>query len=299
MLRYVISLFFVGIAYFGISDSPQLWNLSCLVLILLVGVPHGAADHRINSTIHKNANVYKFVLRYILISTGYILWWILLPGKALIFFLILSAYHFGQEFLEDFSSNYYKVWEIMIWGSILLFVPMLIAYPEIKPSIELVAKTTLPSISPVLKYSFILILLTGGILHLIQLKNKGLLDLKGLYTIGLKLSILLASFVVLPFLIAFTLYFILFHSINAFKHQFQWLKKNIANYSLRSFIKDLSLFSIASISGMVALLFFVETNNQQEMVQYFFILISIVTLPHSILFDQFYKNRRIASTPDV
>ena len=292
MLRYITLFIVVAFAYFGISDSPQFWNVSCIGLILLVGVPHGAADHRIHSTIDDNANVYKFVFRYILIASGYILWWILLPGKALIFFLILSAYHFGQEFLEDFYVSSYKVWEVMIWGSMLLFVPMLITYPEIKPSIELVAKAKLPAMPIALRIGLIFLSLSGAVAHIARLKNKGIIDKKQLWRVSVKMGVLILSFVILPFLIAFTLFFILFHSFNAFKPQFKWLKKNISNYTLKSFFKDLSLFSITSIVGMIALLYFIEPQNQQEMIQYFFILISVVTLPHSILFDQFYKFRK-------
>lgn len=291
MIRYVLIFGFISVVYHGVYAGPAFWNITCIAMILLFGVPHGAADHKIHATIQKNANVYRFVGRYILIAAGYILWWVLMPGKALIFFLIMSAYHFGQEFLEDTTSSSHKVWEIMIWGGLFLFTPMLIAYPEIKPNIETVAKTELPEISKELIYSLIGLNATACIAHLGWLKNKTQINPKQLLQVTVKSAILLISFRILPFILAFTMYFILFHSMNAFKHQYHWLKSNIKNYNLKSFLKDLSLFSGFSIVGIIGLLYFVQPDTQQEFVQYFFILISIVTLPHSILFDQFYKFR--------
>ena len=57
-------------------------------------------------------------------------------------------------------------------------------------------------------------------------------------------------------------------------------------------MKDLSLFSFLSIGGLMLLIYLLKEKEWSELIIYFFMIISIVTLPHSILFDQFYKSRK-------
>ena len=40
------------------------------------------------------------------------------------------------------------------------------------------------------------------------------------------------------------------------------------------------------------LIYLLKEKEWSELIIYFFMIISIVTLPHSILFDQFYKSRK-------
>jgi hypothetical protein len=61
---------------------------------------------------------------------------------------------------------------------------------------------------------------------------------------------------------------------------------------LGSLLKDLGLFSFMSISGLLFLIYFMRGKEFSEIVSYFFMIISVVTLPHALLFDKFYKLRK-------
>lgn len=290
LMKYII-ISTIAALYFVLDPTPELYNSFCVALILLFGVPHGAADHRINATMNKGSNTALYIAKYVLIAGGYVVWWIFMPGKASIIFLILSSYHFGQEFLEDIKLSSIRTWEIMIWGTMLLIAPILIAYPEIRPNIEFVASAELPQISSPALIALVSAFLTVASVHLIYLLTRKRIDSKQFRLILVNMSVLVISFIFLPFIIAFTLYFILFHSMNALQHQYQWLKSKTAGYTIQGFIKDLLLFSFISIFGIVLLIIMVQPESLQEMMSYFFIMISVITLPHAILFDQFYKSR--------
>tara|TARA_R110002096_G_scaffold206083_1_gene392200 strand:- start:160 stop:1056 length:897 start_codon:yes stop_codon:yes gene_type:complete len=291
ILKYIVFACVTGL-YYAVSPSPLVYNTICLALILVFGIPHGAADHRINSTIDENSKLSSYIIKYVLIATGYVVWWIFMPGKALIAFFILSSYHFGQEFLEEIKVSTSKVWEIMIWGSAILIAPIIISYNEIRPNLEFVSKTGLPEVANIVLIGLTSILMGIAAIHSFLLFRKNRIDASQLRRQIYLLITLVISFSMLPFIIAFTLYFILFHSLNAFKHQFQWLQSKFIRYTIKSLIGDLLLFSLFSIFGILAFIFTIQPENWSNLISYFFILISVITLPHSILFDQFYKFKR-------
>lgn len=289
--KYLVTLL-VAIVYYIANPPAVYYNAVCFGLILLFGIPHGAADHRIHTSIHKDANLRKYILKYILIAAGYVLWWLFMPGKAFIIFLLISAYHFGQEFLEHVNITPTKAWESMIWGCVILMVPLLLTYSNIKPILEDISNATLPDST-----TFTRIILVSGIIacslaHVAYLHTKNQinrLQMRGQIEMIVWVVVL---YTLLPFLVAFTLYFILFHSLNAFHHQFTWLKSRIKSYTIKSFLRDLSMFSLLSVFGLVFFVFILQPENWTELTSYFFIVISVLTLPHTLLFDRFYESRR-------
>jgi Brp/Blh family beta-carotene 15,15'-monooxygenase len=292
-VKYKIILVFLSILVFQLVEiDPSYYNGVCLTLILLIGVPHGAADHRINTTLIKGASMPKFILQYILIAVGYTIWWILMPIKAALMFYVLSIYHFGQEFMEELNITKPKTWEIMVWGSSILLLPSLIAYQEISSSLEWFSSDSSLQLNEGIRTTLISVIPIAMLFSLYQLRVQGRISSKKALRSILFLSVLNISYLFLPFLVAFTLYFILFHSLNAFNHQFDWLKNRIKNYNLGSLLKDLGLFSFMSISGLLFLIYFMRGKEFSEIVSYFFMIISVVTLPHALLFDKFYKLRK-------
>lgn len=276
-----------------VAIDPQLYNGICVSLILLIGVPHGAADHRINSTLSGDKDTRGFILHYVLIAVGYAVWWLMMPAQAALVFYVMSMYHFGQEFLEELEIPKPSAVEIMIWGGGILLLPSLIAHHEIVASFQwLTEGSEVIHFHPYIRLSvmgLLPLLLLGSVYSLV---DSGRMDRQKAIKAVVFISALNLSYLFLPFLVAFTLYFILFHSLNAFQHQYGWLRRRISNYRLKSFLKDLSLFSFLSIGGLMLLIYLLKEKEWSELIIYFFMIISIVTLPHSILFDQFYKSRK-------
>lgn len=76
-------------------------------LILLIGIPHGAIDHVLyencarnlprKSGIHIAADhILYFYWNYLMIMAIWAAVWITIPEAALLSFLVVSAYHFGE-----------------------------------------------------------------------------------------------------------------------------------------------------------------------------------------------------------
>ncbi len=277
-------------ATFLIWNLPlQYVNAFCLILILVFGIPHGAVDHRIHLSTSEDTSVIKYVLKYVLIAGGFILWWLLDPSKALLMFILLSSYHFGQELLEDQEIKNSSLFVRMIWGALILIAPMIYHLEEITPYLVVVVKAEVFDIGSwrFITPSLIILMAIGS---LIMLYRQGT-GIRKIFRLFIFLMFIVISHVLMPFVLAFTLYFVLFHSLNAFRHQYFWLRREKKHYNLGRFISDLIGFSLLAILGILALLWFVKPENQTILITYFFILISLITLPHAITLDQFYRFR--------
>lgn len=271
--------------------SGNLTNVICLVLILIFGIPHGAVDHKVHLSTHKASSFKVFIFKYLLIIGGYTVIWLLFPRIALVTFLLTATYHFGQEALENQKTKE-SFWLSMVLGIFIVFAPLLFHYSEAKAFLDIIAPDFFPILSEqtsTLISGFIVLLTMGVMVLLRMIKWLGRAQFLNLLLFA---GILVAINLVFNFLVAFTIYFIFFHSLNAFKHQYTWLAQNKEGYTLKSFIKDLLGFSLLAIFGLVFLLWVLGAQTSNQLVSYFFILTSIITLPHAITLDQFYKIKK-------
>jgi Brp/Blh family beta-carotene 15,15'-monooxygenase len=78
-------------------------------MILILGVSHGALDHlrgkKIFHPLLKKKWSVLFYPGYILLSLTVIFGWILFPVIALLLFLLVASYHFGEEDLRFFYQR--------------------------------------------------------------------------------------------------------------------------------------------------------------------------------------------------
>ncbi|MBM3178620.1 MAG: beta-carotene 15,15'-dioxygenase, Brp/Blh family [Bacteroidetes bacterium] len=72
--------------------------------LLLIGIPHGAVDHLLESgNFNARINLW-FVVKYLIQSALIVMLWWVSPITALLIFLIYSAWHFGQADVEEMSG---------------------------------------------------------------------------------------------------------------------------------------------------------------------------------------------------
>lgn len=262
----------------------------CLVAILVFGIPHGAVDHKVHLSISSKKNLVAFIVKYLAVAGLYILVWILNPPIGLIFFLLLSAYHFGQELLENQELTGNTVL-IALGGLFIIFAPLLFHYQEAYVFLETIAPNTFPaldgSVAKIIAFLITIFFVVSVFFYALTKRIQWSQAINLYAFIGMIISLNLF----LSFLIAFTAYFILFHSLNAFQHQYFWLKKKNSNYSLKKFLVDLLGFSLLAIVGILFLLWILKPTDLKEIISYFFILTSIITLPHAITLDHFYKGK--------
>ena len=102
-LLIILSLFFIGVILLNPSILTYYFQYYLLLItVTIIGIPHGFFDYSVAERLFKNHInwVYYFTAGYISLSLIYLLFWIYYPIASLIFFLMISIFHFGIEELN-------------------------------------------------------------------------------------------------------------------------------------------------------------------------------------------------------
>jgi Brp/Blh family beta-carotene 15,15'-monooxygenase len=88
--------------------------------MILVGIPHGAVDHLLETGSWNLKKAPMFIINYLVLAGVIGVLWLFLPQIALIIFILYSMWHFGQADgkIWGFSSITSFLWG----GSVLLYI---------------------------------------------------------------------------------------------------------------------------------------------------------------------------------
>ncbi len=300
LIAALISLGFLLIGLAEIQTYPQL-ELGLFILIMLTtGIPHGATDHLIYSKLQeaqgKKITWSAFLISYLATMAVYSLCWWLFPGLSLVVFLLISAYHFGQSqvlYIRWQNGSVKKRLLNLSWGAFILAGLLLMHLTEVI--------IILSSIIPI--PSFLDNLENEGLAIIVAVPFSSTLVLWGLALKEKVMSLneLLREFIVIALLFAvsyfaglwvgFGLYFGIWHAGSSMKAEISQFQQE-SSYSWKTFFRDALPFSLVSLAG-IGLLGVIGWwyGEQVPLILLFFIAISVLTLPHTIFMDRFYRIR--------
>ena len=118
---------FISPFYFLLNFEPIIF---CLILILILGVSHGAFDNVKGEKLLRffgYRSLFSFYLAYIIISILIIFFWLLFPNTVLLLFLIVAAFHFGKEDTTFSFRGKFMIAEFLYFlkGSAVIIAPLL------------------------------------------------------------------------------------------------------------------------------------------------------------------------------
>jgi Brp/Blh family beta-carotene 15,15'-monooxygenase len=264
-----------------------------MMLILLLGVPHGATDHILFRHVKKDYDkgwLSRFFVRYFLLMGLLAMTWWVLPSLALMIFLAISAYHFGQSQWHHLKTDKSGKSALYIsWGAFVLAAPLLWNYAETAPIIEhLIGENILLSTD----YQFFIpvLLLALIIVQTLILYTKNIISKYKLLEEWGILLLLSGLFYSTSLLFGFAVYFVFWHSLDSVKDQIAQLKKIHPDYNLKRYLRQVIPFTLLAF-GSIGLFVWLSPAAlmSDAWISQFFILISIVTLPHSLLIDSFLE----------
>jgi Brp/Blh family beta-carotene 15,15'-monooxygenase len=107
----------------------------CLLLILSIGISHGALDNQKGKKLIQLYNIknsYFFYLIYSMIGIGIIIFWLYFPTTSLIIFLIVASYHFGKEDMDFLVKNKNASNLILYFlkGALIIIAPLTFNFTE-------------------------------------------------------------------------------------------------------------------------------------------------------------------------
>jgi beta-carotene 15,15'-dioxygenase len=259
--------------------------------IFLTGIPHGAIDHLVEQkTAEKNQqsfNLALFLAKYVLTMAFYGLMWFVLPSLSLLFFLLISAWHFGETDIENAPKT--PLWNAtrFVFGCFVLLFILLFHSAETTPILARISQnnSTVLLIWNQLINSKLIILITTfiSVLMLFYLANKDdLITINKSRYFRLFLILLLTYF--LPLLPAFALYFGGWHALCSFNSIHDYLTNNSENKSTFSILKTWSktlLFSLLAFASLAfATWYWFHHLQNFDPLPLLFIFLSLITLPH-------------------
>lgn len=246
------------------------------LLLLALGVPHGAADQLLHlataRTHHRTTRV--FAAYYVLALGAYTLLWYYFPILALLGFVLLSVYHFGQTRGGTIPDQ-------LIWGAFYLGFPILVHYGEARPIVEGIIGQSLqlPGWLP----------RTGAVvLAVLAALNAHLRNSRELW---MDLGVLLCLYLSTDLLLGFAVYFLLWHSLPASLDQYAFVRDRLSGGQLRAYLRQLlpvTLAGLACLALAYALLF--ARSDTAPLFSRIFVMISLITLPHAVLVDRIYRS---------
>ncbi|MGY6558119.1 MAG: Brp/Blh family beta-carotene 15,15'-dioxygenase [Nitritalea sp.] len=245
--------------------------------MVTVGIPHGAVDHLLASA--TQPSTWKFYVRYLGVMAAYTLFWVLAPLPALLLFLLVSAYHFGQMHLASTSPG---LLQKIRYCSIGFGFLGLIVFGDWEASAALLASFfTLPDLHQYQNAFVALSMLLLLPLYAHYPRNARL---------WLAITLLAFSLWILPLYLSFALYFGFWHSLPSLKIEYIGLKAkgDVAHHT--DFIRQLLPFSLLSLVGIACLLVVgMRYLAPDQLMLLFFVLVSLITAPHVLVMDRYIE----------
>jgi len=283
-----------------VSDEVQIYLF--LTGILLLGVPHGAADLLVaeasaaRST--KSFSPLRFLSIYLfrLMLFGFIFWFFPVFGNLL--FVLFAAYHFGETDLYKFKTDTWMGKGFVIgYGLLILGFILLHHFEQLIPLFNLFSSGR-DSGSLIRWIDSNRYLLLGGILLLFLItafiyfsKHEVNSHDSGSFLVHLAVIILILYF--LPMMLAFTFYFIIWHSLLSLQNILSYLTIE-KKYSKLKIIKQIGFYSSLALIGIVLAGTggFVFIHGQTLLV-YVFIGLAVLTAPHMQVMHEMYSKIRL------
>lgn len=274
----------------GLNSELQLFI--ALFFILTLGIPHGAIDHVLFRNSEKKSPLffYSFYLGMMLLGLAI---WAFSPQIAFTLFIILSAFHFGQSqfvsynFKPLFRNTLYLTWGLSLLAGLMHYKSqelsdLSLVFPDLSMLNEVVATAHLSQVAFFTSGITIAIFIYALVAKWWSLKSF-LLEL-------ILLGMLHSTFYLMPFIVGFTIYFTVFHSLSVLNQEYIVLKETFKEFSTKRFIWMLTPFTVLSVFGLF-LLFLLSANGWIPLSNHLLmiIFISILTIPHAMVMDIFYK----------
>jgi Brp/Blh family beta-carotene 15,15'-monooxygenase len=275
-----ITLYFTFfLLWVSIQFGEVVEDFLAYIMVITLGILHGANDLLILSVKNKREkSILKNLLIYISIILLCLLIYFFSSFIAIVLFILLSAYHFGEEHLGE-RINVNSVFNFFYFLGYGMFIFALLFYQSI-PNVDLIMKE-LTGLTFTKSQIELTLFISAGFLCLASLfliiskKNNYKLFLKEL----MYLLLLFLVFKTSSLILGFAIYFILWHSIPSIIHQIEFISGDLNKKSVLLYVKKAMIYWIISIVGLLTLYQILPGIELFSTVV--FVILFAVTAPHT------------------
>lgn len=253
-------------------------------LIFTFGILHGANDllliKNTNDT-SKKISFNKILVYYVIVVLLGLLLFYLVPFVALLLFVLVSAFHFGdqQGFYLDFPvSKYLLIFYPFIYGLLLLFLLFFFHANEVQVIVSEIIRFQLPDlyIDEILLASGILFLSISSYFYWKFESFR-----KKIQTELFFLLVFAVLFKTSSLIWGFAIYFIIWHSIPSILDQIKFIYGKVTVNHFVAYCSNAFAYWFASLLG-IALLYFLF-RDEEIFDALFFSFLAAITFPHVLV----------------
>lgn len=273
--------------------STKLQIIAGFFLIFTFGILHGAND----LLLVKKINVEKLsssklkILGYYaaVVLTGLILFYVV-PQLALLLFIIVSGYHFGEQQWQNLQL-YFPKWLVILfqffYGFVILFLLFIFHTIEVQNIIMSITYFSVP-----IPY-FMLLLKVSGIIFI------GLSAYFYWKSEKIRSKILLEFFYVILFAIifrsssliwGFAIYHVLWHSIPSTIDQIKFLNGSFSIKYFIAYCRSAGIYWLISITAITLIYFTLQ--EEQLFIALFFSFLAAITFPHAVVITKMFHRKK-------
>lgn len=264
------------------------------ILIFSFGIVHGANDLLLIKKINgDNSTTYwQILLRYVAVVLLAVLLFGFIPWLAMLLFIIVSGYHFGEQHWEKKIMYNDTALTKLFHTTYGLFILLLLFQFHEK---EVIA--TMYGITGI-KFTFssitILFKIIGIILAALFIYSFTISKVfqKNIARELLYLLVLAILFKVGNLIWAFAIYFIFWHSIPSLVEQIKFLYEKVSVANSKAYLKDAFIYWLISIVGIIVLYFLLKDYKIFDSI--FFSFLAAITFPHVVVIERMFsiKNKK-------
>jgi len=288
--HYSIVLSFLSLWLNSYFPSEGLYLLG-LFLILSFGVLHGANDiviiYKSYKTL-KNKPLILLIKIYLTVVLFFALFFIFLPSFALFCFVLLSAYHFGEQHWQLIlkqSSKFLKFAFEFFYGCFIFSLIFMFHQVEVENIIGSISghSLNLDFVSKFLIGIGIVLFGLGIYFYKTIPRFKSQLAEQLLYIL-----VLTIIFRVTDLIWAFAIYFVLWHSIPSLNDQIKFIYGRVNSTNILKYIKKAIWYWVVSIVGLAILFMIFKDTKIFEALLFSFL--AAITFPHVLVINKMFKS---------
>ena len=262
------------------------------ILILSIGVIHGANDLLIIKK-YTRKNSLKSQISYFLYYLGLVflgfVFFYLFPSIALLSFVLVSIYHFGEQHWEVNTSNadfinIKRIYPIILHGLVFFVIVFM-------NNIDIVNDVLLSFNTISLDYTYLIILLI--VLFLIYMSLLLLSkSIRGYFVDEFIFFILLFLLTLNSSLIfGFSIYFIFFHSVLSIKDQVKYIYGDDNSQYIKKYLISALPYFILALLFLIGFYLFIDFESL-DILPIMFTFLAAITFPHVIVIEKMYSSMK-------
>jgi len=287
--RIVVFIISIALSYL----LPVIYqDILGFILILSIGIIHGANDLLIIKKYTRKSSLksqISYFLYYLgLVFLGFVFFY-LFPSIALISFVLVSIYHFGEQHWEFKVSNaniinVKRIYPIILHGLIFFVIVFM-------NNINIVNDVLLDFNTISLNYIYLRIfLIVLSLIYMLLLLSSN--SMRRYFTDELVFFILLFILTLNSSLIfGFSIYFIFFHSVLSIKDQVKYIYGDDNLEYIKKYLISALPYFILAILFLIGFYLFIDFESL-DILPIMFTFLAAITFPHVIVIEKMYSSMK-------